>query len=61
MVKSTQTLYRERKSELIVECINLLIKLLLLKKLELQRVHLGNFKKIKKLLIGAHNSATIPD
>lgn len=50
LVKSTQTLYREKKRELIVEIINLSIKLLLCKKKDIQRVHLAKFKKIKEEL-----------
>lgn len=58
MVKSTQTKYRERKVEIIIEILNLLIKLVILKKKQLQRVNLAFFKKIKIDLENAYKQAT---
>jgi len=47
---STRTQYRQKRKELIIECITLLARMLTLKDKELEKIHISKFKKLKKSL-----------
>ncbi|MFH1106209.1 MAG: hypothetical protein V1731_03325 [Candidatus Aenigmatarchaeota archaeon] len=47
---SSRTLYREKRVELIKECIGLLVGLLTIEKKDLERIPLPTLKNVKKVL-----------
>jgi len=45
---STRTQYRQKRKQLIIECITLLAKMLTMKDKDLEKIHISKFKKLKK-------------
>jgi hypothetical protein len=47
---STRTQYRQKRKDLIIECITLLARMLTLKDKDLEKIHISKFKNLRKQL-----------
>jgi len=48
---SIRTQYRQKRKELIIECITLLAKMLTMKDKDLEKIHISKFKKMEREIL----------